>query len=295
MYKDPTDFRKRFQAYKDGKMPYKNGRPVKFEDGKDKYPITTGGAGYIPELDVVSAVKKAAHNYAFGDLPIDTIRQRLYENIQPAGYNDALRRVRRAVVENDPNDHADLDFIPTRPDRFAREYRDNIFAEYLQIPKEKRHNIASHKIIPSKYRPTKGDSPNNKYFKIDENTAWNPIWGRVYNAVYKYKNFFGTTKPLLINQNAIRPAIYDVLGKHTVGRGYDERGEYMSYADVWDLSPYGFGGEHDQSNGVGKPVHIYDRMYLDDYYGVKEPTHATYLPEVIVYGTKGKNAQIQRR
>lgn len=35
MYKDPTKFRKRFQAYKDGKMPYKNGRPAKFEDGTE--------------------------------------------------------------------------------------------------------------------------------------------------------------------------------------------------------------------------------------------------------------------
>jgi hypothetical protein len=40
MYKDPTNFRNRFQAYKNGKMPYKNGRPVKFEDGTE--PIDGG-------------------------------------------------------------------------------------------------------------------------------------------------------------------------------------------------------------------------------------------------------------
>lgn len=36
MYKDPTEFRARFKAYKEGKMPYENGLP-KFAGGKDPY------------------------------------------------------------------------------------------------------------------------------------------------------------------------------------------------------------------------------------------------------------------
>lgn len=32
MYKDPTKFRDRFQSYKNGKMPYKNGRPIEDEE-----------------------------------------------------------------------------------------------------------------------------------------------------------------------------------------------------------------------------------------------------------------------
>ena len=38
--------------------------------------------------------------------------------------------------------------------------------------------------------------------------------------------------------------------------------------------------------GIGKPVHIYDRIYLDDYYGVKQPTHGVYLPEITVRGKR---------
>ena len=34
MHRDPTEFRARFKAYKEGKMPYENGLP-KYEDGKD--------------------------------------------------------------------------------------------------------------------------------------------------------------------------------------------------------------------------------------------------------------------
>jgi hypothetical protein len=40
----------------------------------------------------------------------------------------------------------------------------------------------------------------------------------------------------------------------------------------------------DASFGIGKPVHIYDRIYMDDYYGSPVSTHATYLPEIIVNG-----------
>ena len=34
MHRDPTEFRARFKAYKEGKMPYENGLP-KYEGGKD--------------------------------------------------------------------------------------------------------------------------------------------------------------------------------------------------------------------------------------------------------------------
>ena len=36
MRRDPTEFRQRFQAYKEGKMPYENGLP-KYAGGKDPY------------------------------------------------------------------------------------------------------------------------------------------------------------------------------------------------------------------------------------------------------------------
>jgi hypothetical protein len=94
------------------------------------------------------------------------------------------------------------------------------------------------------------------------------------------------------------------MGTSTVGRGYDKKGEYISYYDKWDVNPM-YGDYADNSlkgtilgylipkNGtdmfMGKttPLSFYDRIYLDDYYGVKEPTHSTYLPEVTV--TKWKN------
>ena len=69
----------------------------------------------------------------------------------------------------------------------------------------------------------------------------------------------------------------------------------MSYYDKCDLDPFFYGqGERDITMGIGKPVNIYDRIYLDDYYGVKQPTHATYLPEVTIYGKKKKGSTFNK-
>lgn len=53
-----------------------------------------------------------------------------------------------------------------------------------------------------------------------------------------------------------------IMGQYTMDRGKDERGEYISYYDKWDLKG---------SVGVGKPLEIYDRIYFDPSTGkVKE-------------------------
>lgn len=54
------------------------------------------------------------------------------------------------------------------------------------------------------------------------------------------------------------------------------------------------------SNGIGKPVHIYDRIYLDDYYGVPkenrriEPNtyYGGYLPEITVIGQSNRSKKL---
>ena len=87
-----------------------------------------------------------------------------------------------------------------------------------------------------------------------------------------------------------------------LGRGYDEKGDYISYYDKFDLNPftdkyYGtpipfLKNMEDATFGIGKPVHLYDRLYLDDYYGVPH-TGSFYLPEVEVNGYKhGKDSGI---
>jgi hypothetical protein len=71
---------------------------------------------------------------------------------------------------------------------------------------------------------------------------------------------------------------------------YDDNGEYVSYYDKWDLAPIFEGINKDQSFGIGKPIELYDRLYLDDYYGIgNKGGHATWLPEVTVTPNEYKN------
>lgn len=100
------------------------------------------------------------------------------------------------------------------------------------------------------------------------------------------------------------------MGTSTVGRGIDNKGEYISYYDKWDINP--LHGDYvlndiqkthpvlskfipdngeDAFRGITKPVSFYDRIYLDDYYGVKseldpDEYYGGYLPEVIVTPNK---------
>lgn len=58
----------------------------------------------------------------------------------------------------------------------------------------------------------------------------------------------------------------DVMGKFKISVGKDERGEYISYYDLWDFGrPQGqFKKVVELSEGVlGKPYEIYDRVYFD--------------------------------
>jgi len=82
-----------------------------------------------------------------GGLPISIVRQRLYNNLYPHGYNDVIGRFRNAVVNNEKdrrikrgdNKHA-----------YLNEQRDPIFAEYLNIPEKDRHE-SEYKLVESKY------------------------------------------------------------------------------------------------------------------------------------------------
>lgn len=67
MYKDPTNFRKRFQAYKNGKMPYKDGRPVKFEDGTEPIDGGTPFGVVVTGRDRRPAWKRMYQNPRLGD------------------------------------------------------------------------------------------------------------------------------------------------------------------------------------------------------------------------------------
>lgn len=83
------------------------------------------------------------------------------------------------------------------------------------------------------------------------------------------------------------------LASFTVGSNIDpQRGQYISVFDKWDINPFDSDKERimekiqsllnipqnfDATGGIGKPFYIYDRVYLDDYYGVdSKPSDGSY-------------------
>lgn len=260
-------------------------------------PITTGGAGYFPQFNQ-ETVENIGYRYITGGLPISIVRQRLYNNLYPHGYNNVIGRFRNAVVNNKKDRR--IGVRGNNENDYLNETRDPIFAEYLNIPEKDRHK-SNYKLVESKYQPTIGKS-GSKYYASPIVTAWREkgkyqgIISQLISSIYNSSDYSRRyDKPLNIGESRVGTSLSQDLGKHTISRGYDDKGEYVSYYDKWDLSPLGgSAGERDDSKGIGTPVSFYDRIYLDDYYGVKTPTHSTYLPEVIVKGRKHKFGGIMK-
>ena len=92
-----------------------------------------GEAAHISKL----AADRQVHNIfspvsQFAESVKNEIRRRLYDNISPYSYEDPYSRLWRGVVMNEPEqpEYGDFAYNPMR---------DDIWAEYLQIPKEERH------------------------------------------------------------------------------------------------------------------------------------------------------------
>lgn len=243
------------------------------EDKSTSY-ITTGGAGYIP------------HNYGQGT--INYIRKKLYDNVQPWGYNDIPKRIWNAIVLNKTEPYDDDN------ENRQRAIRDDLWATYLQIPYKNRHNIKGGKVTleRSPFKPKGAVEKKDTYrFKQLSDAARQGI------LAYTGQTSGGLTIDALqylpLNTNRV---VYpkdinaytelEGLGQFTVGRSRDNKGEYVSYYDSWDLGdtnkPY-----KDMTLGIGKPFNVYDRIYLDDYYGVpNEHRGGNYIPEITVYGNR---------
>ena len=244
---------------------------------EDKYTsyITTGGAGYVPQNNI-------------------DINSRLYNNLSPIGYED-LSRVPKAIFLNKPDIyHNKMKDMPVL---------DEIYAQYLGIPEENRH--FNKRLEKSKYKPTQGGE-NVTYYKLPQKT----VDGRtILGDDHRYSGSSNTFVDTMVfdatymNPGKNKQQLNTELGYYTVGRGRDNKGDYVSYYDKWDINP--FSGRL-QNNTVfpknirkmlkdinldfGVPVNIYDRIHFDDYYGVQGGDRGGhYLPEVIITGERKKH------
>lgn len=220
---------------------------------RKKQLVTTGGAGYTPVLD--------------GRYIVRTVRNRLRNNINPASsYDNPLTRVFNALILNNRDYSSD-----------RNEYADAAWDKYL--------GFRNNKIKESQYRPSKSkDNNNSKYYTYDDliiNHHIDDVLGPQFTEDNN-REFINGALRLKIGDTAIGNSM-PVLNDFTYSHGYDNKGDYISVYDKYDINPYKkIFNTGDLSLGIGKPFEFYDRLYLDDYYGLSSPTHAFYLPEVIV-------------
>jgi hypothetical protein len=276
----------------------------RFDDAGKIRTITTSGNGYIPPIKQ-EAIIDAAFDYATGngEVPIDVVRKRLYDNLYPYSYTSPVTRVHNAVVNNKKEPR----IVRNIPDR------DDIFAEYLQIPENERHHLPGTMYVrDSEYAPTMGGTNNVKYKKLDLTDAQkekiilatNSLnFGENRLSKIKHKFDEAKSKPRkYTDTQAAAMVLNSYFGEYTLGKGLDpQKGEYRSYYDLWDLSPVSTYGK-DETRGIGKPVPFYDRIYLSDYYGVKPqlllPPKGDYfgkwLPELVVTNKKALGGHLYK-
>lgn len=260
---------------------------------KKKYPLggitTLGGRAFLSQL----GSKKPS-------LSMDEVRERLYRNISPWGYypNDWMNVAYRAVLQNEPYGKGNTEPIVSPGDRAA----DAIYATYLNIPKEKRRSGTELAVSP--YSPTIGGE-NQTYYSLPIDRDDREELVRRSRWLKFGKNTTASADDAGDSEFASK---YN-LGTFTIGRGLDpHKGEYASYYDKFDLNPtYGQysvnwrdeeeeeeqGKDIDISLGIGTPVRMYDRVYLNDFYGVNPEDLR--MPEGDYYGGWQPEVTITRK
>lgn len=248
--------------------------------------------------------------------PIDAVRQLLYRNITPFGYNNPVSRVAGALANKQDEYRIDENSKIQKNDPNAVAL-DDIWATYLNIP-ENRRRIINKELGISK-QPQGYYSFNNPNIILAQDIDY--ALGRNINA--SDKGLFEGERAQYMN---------GILGNYTIGKDYDSKGSYLYYSDSkldtdnnpdiktgWDINPFSrtveddtlettestgqygqdlhsniyrigkaiLGNIDDVSMGIGTPVPIYGKIYLDDIYGLPS-TGAHYLPEIVVTASSKK-------
>lgn len=143
----------------------------------------------------------------------------------------------------------------------------------------------------SKYKPTKSNNPEAIYYGVKDSKFLNDLIylynknknlkeignsyvingykartesdkddGYVGNNIERYYpdgdlRKQGMLPPEIGSKDYILSDSVGALGNFTVGRGKDEKGEYLSYYDLWDVDT------KTEKRGFAKPYEVYDRIY----------------------------------
>lgn len=213
-----------------------------FEDGGALQKI----AGYHP---VVAGAKKLMSNFA--------------ENVNPFFYGNAVKRVIDAALLNKKSEGRIWEEQDPSIDSKER-------IDLLQLLANKSQKYNS--ILKSDYKPSKGNNKKTNYYKS-------------LSAEEELQNYIDThweAKPILSKKDIPTKGESSLsrmgsLGNVTLDYGTDEKGNYISYYDKWDLNPVPQTGINWIDKAVDKVVtgvpnalgitntpEVYGRVYLPE-------------------------------
>lgn len=226
------------------------------------------------------------------------IKKRIYHNIDPFQYpldSELADLYDKTVVQNKRVKRAG-DLTGFKYYDESLKLRDPIFYKYLGLSGVKRKDN-TYNLKKSKYRPTQG-AENVDYYKHPGLNNGLRNYAKYANGLNNpVQQFIDEGLKLSEGHNTISSAFTDAFGVHTIGKGYDNNGTYISYYDKWDLTPL----KLYEKAGLLHPVNFYDRFYLDDIMGLdKDAVRGTHwLPGVEVERRvrskkQGGNITIQR-
>jgi hypothetical protein len=207
--------------------------------------------------------------------PVNFAKDRLRKNLVPYGYTNPAGRVYDAIVKDKSTPFVSEDKRTVLGLKDVSPERRDAFKLYMNNPQE------NNTFGISNYTPSLKDknSNNGPYYKINNlygdpteddwfvNFFYNSNKNRVTDAALPnliktpFDNLTKTPPTLMNLQN-------DIMGHYKTSIGSDERGNYMSYYDKWDLNPKEVKNPitgKEIPTDIGKPFEIYDRVYFKDY------------------------------
>ena len=171
------------------------------------------------------------------------IKNKLYHNLQPRGYDQPIKRVTHAIFNSDK----DYNEVP---------YREDAYSLYMGHPQK------NNTFQVSKYSPSISKDKNTIYYSI------NSTIGDKNNVKFEEQLLSRLTK----NNNEISLPEYnsddfynDIMGNYKQGLGKDEHGQYIYYYDKWDVNPFNLKNpitKKEITTDFGKPFEIYNRIYF---------------------------------
>jgi hypothetical protein len=134
-------------------------------------------------------------------------------------------------------------------------------------------------LMYSKYKPQNSKDKNKMYIGINDEKLKQDLWEK---ANYAFdpetrEKVFGKDRINIIDENNVNFISHSALGHSKFSRGKDDRGDYYSIYDVFDVGTgKGFLGSNiGETLGANKSYEIYDRMYYKDYNGTKKRMYYT--------------------